>query len=159
MKPLRRPPFHPSIRRAGGLVLALAILAMTGCQKPAALAAPPPPTVGVVESRRLTVPITSTPNGTTRALQEVVVRARVRGFLTEMHFEEGSHVKKDQLLFVIDEVPYKVALQSAQAKQAEAKAAVQKAEQSKGREVAEAQLNLNEAQLNLSLVEERRVRS
>ena len=75
---------------------------------------PPAPTVGVVESRRMSVPIEVTPNGTTRALEDVTIRARVRGFLTERHFAEGAMVKKGQLLLVIDEEPYQVALQSAQ---------------------------------------------
>ena len=102
---------------------AFALLAFSGCQKPAAQAAPPAPTVGVVESRRMSVPIEVTPNGTTRALEDVTIRARVRGFLTERHFAEGAMVKKGQLLLVIDEEPYQVALQSARARQAEADAA------------------------------------
>ncbi len=141
------------------LVSAGVTLAIAGCDKPPAEAAPPPPTVGVVESIRKTVPILATPNGTTRALEDVTVRARVRGFLTERHFAEGSLVKKGQLLLVIDEEPYKIALKSAQAKQAEAEASVKKAEQSKGREVSSAQLALNQAQLFLNQVEERRSRA
>jgi membrane fusion protein, multidrug efflux system len=151
----------PPDRRKTCLIvcLAAAALAQAGCRKPDAQAAPPPPTVGVVEARRMTVPVLANPNGTTRAIQEVAVRARVRGFLTELHFQEGSFVKKDQLLFVIDEATYKVALRSARAKQAEAQAAVKKAEQSKGREVAAAQLALDDAQLNLGVIEERRSRN
>ena len=72
----------------------------------------------------MSVPIEVTPNGTTRALEDVTIRARVRGFLTERHFAEGAMVKKGQLLLVIDEEPYQVALQSARARQAEADAAL-----------------------------------
>jgi membrane fusion protein (multidrug efflux system) len=138
--------------------VALAALALAGCQKPAAQAEPPPPTVGVVESRRMSVPILVTPNGTTRALEDVTIRARVRGFLTERHFAEGSFVKKGQLLLVIDEEPYKVALHSARARQAEADAALKKAEESRAREVAAAQLELDRAQLLLAQIQERRSR-
>jgi len=144
---------------AGCLILAVVTLAMAGCEKSQTSASPPPPTVGVVESSRRTVPILATPNGTTRALEDVTIRARVRGFLTERHFQEGSLVKKGQLLLVIDEEPYKVALKSAQAKQAEAEASVKKAEQSKGREVSEAQLALDQAQLFLNQLEEKRSRA
>ena len=84
----------------------------------------------------MNIPVMVTPNGTTRALEDVTIRARVRGFLTERHFVEGAHVKKGQLLLVIDEEPYTVALQSARARQSEAAAALKKAEESKGREVA-----------------------
>ena len=134
-------------------------LALAGCQKVTAPAAAPPPVVGVVESRRMSVPIEFTPNGTTRALEYVTIRARVRGFLMERHFAEGAFVKKGQLLLVIDEEPYKVALRSAQARQAEAEAALQKAQESKAREVAAAQTELDRAQLVLAVIQERRSRS
>jgi membrane fusion protein, multidrug efflux system len=121
--------------------------------------APPPPVVGVVESKRMTVPVYAEPNGTTRALEDVTIRARVRGFLTERHFEEGSFVTKGQLLLVIEEDTYKVALDSAKAKLEVAEAALRKAEQSKAPEIAAAQLALDQAQLGLAQVEERRTRS
>lgn len=136
----------------------LAWAAFPGCSKPEAPRVPPPPLVGVVESRRMDVPIIDTPNGTTSAMEAVTLRARVRGFITERRFEEGSFVKKGDLLFVIDEEPYKVALDSALAKQAEADAAVRKAEQSKNREIAAAKVALDLAQLNLKRIEERRAR-
>jgi membrane fusion protein (multidrug efflux system) len=159
MKRFRLPPASAANRFAGCCVAALAALALAGCQKPVAQAEPPPPTVGVVESRRMSVPVLVTPNGTTRALEDVTVRARVRGFLTERHFAEGSFVKKGQLLLVIDEEPYKVALQSARARHAEAVAALRKAEESKSREVAEAQLELSRAQRLLAQVQEHRSRA
>ena len=40
--------------------------------------------------------------GTIRAQQFVEVRARVEGYLERMLFEEGTFVKKDQVLFIID---------------------------------------------------------
>ena len=107
----------------------------------------------------MTVPVLVTPNGTTRALEDVTIRARVRGFLTERHFEEGALVKKGQLLLVIDEEPYKVALRSARARQDEAAAALKKAEESKEREVAAAQVELDRAQLVLAELQERRSRA
>jgi membrane fusion protein (multidrug efflux system) len=107
----------------------------------------------------MNVPVLVTPNGTTRALEDVTIRARVRGFLTERHFAEGAHVKKGQLLLVIDEEPYKVAEQSARARLAEAAASLKKAEESKGREVAAAQLGLDLAQLLLAQIQERRSRA
>ncbi|WP_020466586.1 efflux RND transporter periplasmic adaptor subunit [Singulisphaera acidiphila] len=150
---------RPILRMVGGVVVLAASLSVAGCKKPEAQAAPPPPMVGVIKSALMTVPILATPNGTTRALEEVVVRARVRGFLTERHFEEGSHVKKGQLLLVIADQSYRVALLMSKAKQDEAEAALKKAVSSKGREVAAAQLALDEAQLALSTIEERRARA
>ena len=72
-------------------------------------------------------------------LQErVELRARVKGFLNEKHFDEGSNVKKDQLLLVIDEQPFKVRVDQAKAALDQAEAALKKAQQSKAREVAKA---------------------
>ncbi|WP_165234127.1 efflux RND transporter periplasmic adaptor subunit [Aquisphaera insulae] len=116
----------------------------------------PPPVVSVVESRRMTVPVMAEPIGTTTALQEVSVRARVRGFLKEMHFAEGGDVKKGQILFVIDEEPYKADLAAARAKLEQAEAKLKKARDSKGREVAAAQRALSQSLLDLAVVEERR---
>src|SRR5262249_38811720 len=94
--------------------------------------------------------------GTTRALQEVSIRARVRGFLKEIHFKEGGNVKAGQLLFVIDEEPFKAKLAEARAKLEQADASLKKARDSKAREVAAAQLALDEAVLALNRVEESR---
>ena len=137
---------------------ALAFATLSGCSEHAAPKVPPPPLVGVVSSRKMDVPVITNTNGTTTALEQVTLRARVRGFITERHFEEGATVKKGDLLFVIDEEPFRVALESAKSKQAEAEAAVRKAEQSKVRETSAAKVALDLAQLNLKRIEERRAR-
>ena len=104
----------------------------------------------------MTVPVMAEPIGTTRALQEVSIRARVRGFLKEIHFQEGAEVKKGQLLFVIDEEPFKAKLADAQAALEQAEATLKKAQDSKAREVAQAQLAVGQSMLALAEVEERR---
>src|SRR3954453_19331591 len=159
MHSIMRPNLTFSARQAMAVVTAAAASVPAGCQKPAPPAAPPPPTVGVVESKRMSVPILSSPNATTRSLEKVTIRARVRGFLTERRFEEGSFVKKGDLLLVIDEESYKIALESAKAKLDEAEANLTKAEKSKGRETRAAQLALDQAQLSLARIEERRNRA
>jgi RND family efflux transporter MFP subunit len=60
--------------------------------------------------------------GTTQAVGFVEVRARVSGVLESMHFEPGTHVDKDQLLFIIDPKPYQADLHAAEADLASAKA-------------------------------------
>lgn len=154
-----RSPLRSGAAVRGFVVGTFTLFGAVGCEKPAAPVAPPPPTVGVVESRRMSVPVLVTPNGTTRALEDVTIRARVRGFLTERHFEEGAFIKKGQLLLVIDEEPYKVALQLGRAREAEAAAALRKAEVSKGPQIALAQLELDRAQLVLAQIQEKRSRS
>jgi membrane fusion protein (multidrug efflux system) len=148
------------MRLACACVAAAAVLAPAGCRfSSAPPPGPPPVSVTVTVARRMTVPFVVNPIGTTRALAVVKVRARVRGFLTEKHFEDGKNVKKGDLLLVIDEEPFQVALKQAKAQLAAAKAAHEKATASKAREVARAQLALSEAQLRLDEVEERRERN
>lgn len=45
--------------------------------------------------------------------QDVEVRPQVAGTITEVCIPEGANVKKGQTLFIIDQIPYKAALQTA----------------------------------------------
>ena len=56
------------------------------------------------------------------AVESVKVRARVWGHLEKINFTEGADVKKDDLLFVIDQRPYKAALARADAEVAQSEA-------------------------------------
>jgi RND family efflux transporter MFP subunit len=66
--------------------------------------------------------------GTVRAVAEVDVRARVRGYLREQHFQDGQLVEVDQLLFRIDPEPFEVALAEAKGRLASAAAEVRRAQ-------------------------------
>jgi RND family efflux transporter MFP subunit len=129
---------------------------VAGCSPTDAYVPPAPPDVTVSAPVRRSVTNYIEYTGTTKAVETVDLRARVKGFLKERHFDERTPVAKDQLLFVIDEEPFKVALDMARAKLAEAEAAVKKAEQSKTKEVAEAQLALDQSSLGLARIDERR---
>jgi RND family efflux transporter MFP subunit len=52
--------------------------------------------------------------GRLEAVNSVEIRARVSGYLEKMHFREGAIVKKDDLLFEIDDRPYKADLARAE---------------------------------------------
>jgi RND family efflux transporter MFP subunit len=132
---------------------------VVGCERGNTYAPPPPPEVTVSHPIRKEVTTYLEYTGTTKAYESVEIRARVKGFLKERHFVDGSDVKAGQLLLVIDEEPYKVKLDVANAKLAEAKAALQKAEQSKMREVARAQMALDQALFLLAKIDESRQRS
>lgn len=66
--------------------------------------------------------------GKISAQQFVEVRARVEGYLEEMLFEEGTYVKKNQILFIIDPKPYKASVEKAKAQLNKNKALELKAE-------------------------------
>src|SRR5690606_10449898 len=61
--------------------------------------------------------------GRFEASNRVEVRARVSGFLEKVSFTDGQHVKKGQILFIIDQRPFKIELEQAQANYAQAKSA------------------------------------
>ena len=119
---------------------------------------PPPPevTVGTPVQRAVQSYLEYT--GSTKSLATVNLRARVKGFLKEVHFKEGNEVKAGDLMLVIDEEPFKIQADIVQAKLDEAEASYKKAEQSKAREVAQAQISLDSAVLLLDQIEERRNR-
>jgi RND family efflux transporter MFP subunit len=59
------------------------------------------------------------------AKEYVEIRARVSGYLTEIHFEDGQIVKQGDLLFVIDPRPYEATLAAARAQLAQGNAQVE----------------------------------
>ncbi len=87
----------------------------------------PPPEVVVAPVISRTVPIVGDYVARTEARQTVEIRAQVGGALEKVLFQEGSQVKVGQLLFVIDQRPYRTALQEAQATLAQAEAALRQA--------------------------------
>lgn len=88
----------------------------TGCgQKAPALVESKPEEVEV--SQPLTREITDHDDFTGRmaAKETVEIRARVRGHLVKVNFQEGEEVKEGDLLFEIDPRPYKASLDQAEA--------------------------------------------
>ncbi|WP_295937367.1 efflux RND transporter periplasmic adaptor subunit [uncultured Alistipes sp.] len=59
-----------------------------------------------------------------RGRQDINIYPQVSGTISELRVNEGQTVSKDQTLFIIDQVPYKAALQTAEANVAAAKATV-----------------------------------
>lgn len=82
------------------------------------------PIVSIMPTQQENVEIYGDYVGRIRAQQFVEVRARVEGFLEQMLFEEGTHVNKDQVLFIINQDQYiaKVDKVKAQLKKDEAQA-------------------------------------
>jgi membrane fusion protein (multidrug efflux system) len=82
----------------------------------------PTQTVTVVEVPQRTVSVGADFVARTEGVPTVEIRARVSGVLEQVRFREGSEVKKDQILFVIQQDEYKAALQTAKAQLAKAEA-------------------------------------
>jgi len=109
-------------------VAALATVAMLSgaCEKPAAVA-PPPPEVYVTTAVQKDVPVYLDLVGQAQGFQDVDIRARVEGFLETVNFREGSFVRKGDLLYQIDQAPLETAVAQANADVATATTRLQKA--------------------------------
>ena len=113
-----------TLRHVAGL---LPLLLLTACDDPAtpqaAEAAPPPVMVArpvvkqIIEEDEFT--------GRFEAVASVDVRARVGGYLDSVAFTDGAMVKKGDLLFVIDQRPFRNALNQTEARLAEAQTQLQ----------------------------------
>ena len=66
--------------------------------------------------------LSTTYSATIRGRQDIDIYPQVSGFLTQLCVEEGQAVRKGQILFIIDQVPYKAALETAVANVESAKA-------------------------------------
>ena len=73
------------------------------------------PTVSVEKTTAEDVEIYGEYVGSVRAQQFVEIRARVEGYLEKMLFAEGKYIKKDQLLFVINQEQYRAKVNKAKA--------------------------------------------
>ena len=63
------------------------------------------------------------------AIDYVEMRARVSGYLDEIHFDDGQMVDEGDLLFVIDPLPFEADLRAAQAEVAQSQARLDLAQQ------------------------------
>ena len=68
--------------------------------------------------------IPSNYSATIRGRQDIAIYPQVSGTISELCVNEGQQVSKGQTLFIIDQVPYKAALQTAEANVEAAKAGV-----------------------------------
>jgi membrane fusion protein (multidrug efflux system) len=87
-------------------------LVLTGCGEQKA-AGPAAPTVEVAKVVVKDVPIVREWVGTTDGLVNAKINAQVQGYLIKQNYQEGSEVKKGQVLFEIDPRPFQAALEQA----------------------------------------------
>jgi len=120
---------HPAtiVLRLAALIFVVASCFPVGILAADAPAAPPAVTVSQPIRRELAEWDEYT--GQFAAKEYVEIRARVSGYLTEIHFADGQIVKEGDLLFVIDPRPYEATLAAARAQLAQANAQVDLATQ------------------------------
>jgi len=111
------------------LAIALVLLAstVTGC-KGKKEAAPPPPAVTVATPVEKNVQTYGEFTGYTAAVESVDIRARVKGFLNKVAFEDAAVVKKGDLLFIIEQDPYKAQCDQTKAELESAEAELERAQ-------------------------------
>lgn len=104
-----------SQRRLLPLVLLASASILASCTRAAAPAAAAPPEVDVARVDSREIEDWDVFNGRIAAVDTVDVRPRVTGYITNLAYQEGGVVRKGDLLFVIDQRPYRAALDSARA--------------------------------------------
>ncbi len=101
-------------RTAAAALLGLILLFPPGCTQKQQSAPPPPPKVTVSQPVRQDIVDYLEFSGNTQAINTVQLRARVEGYLDAVYFKDGAVVKKDQLLFLIQQNTYFAMLQQAE---------------------------------------------
>jgi RND family efflux transporter MFP subunit len=115
-------------------MVALLAVALSGCDnKPATPQAAAPP-VTVAQPVKRTVTDWDEFTGRFDAVEEVQVRARVGGFVTNVEFRDGAFVNAGDLLYIIDPRPFEAVAEQAdgQLSDARAKAELAKRELDRG---------------------------
>lgn len=88
-------------------------------------AAMPPLPVSVINVQPTAVPISVEAVAQTEGAKEVEIRPRVGGILLKKLFEEGVSIKAGQAMFLIDPVPFQIALAQAKAQLEQQKSRVE----------------------------------
>lgn len=113
------------LRGLGPLVVLLAIT-LSGCgDKPPPQAAAAAPPVTVAQPTKRTVTDWDEFTGRFEAVEEVQVRARVGGFVTNVEFKDGDMVHTGDLLYLIDSRPFEAVAEQADGQLADARAKVE----------------------------------
>jgi membrane fusion protein (multidrug efflux system) len=105
-----------------GFIVAVLLIAATHSGAKPTAKAPPSPGVEVAPVEQKDVPIYGEWIGTLQGLVTADVKAQVTGYLLRRDYQEGSYVKKGQLLFEIDPRPFRAALEQAKGQLAQAEA-------------------------------------
>lgn len=161
-------------------VVVLATSTLSACGQRNTFVPPPPPKVEVAAPLKQTVTRYLQATGNTAAVNSTTLVARVQGFIQSINYNDGDSVKAGQTLFVIEQKPYQLALEEAQAGKSSAEATTKKSKADYDRQAdlaaknissqatldaatatydaavaaeKQAQVNIDQAQLNLGYTE------
>lgn len=101
----------------------LTALTLVGCKSKSGSGNPPPQFVKFVKVHTEAVPVDTSLPGRVSAFEQAQIRPQVGGVVLKRYFEQGTDVKKDQLLYLINPAPYKAAFETAKAQLLHARAA------------------------------------
>jgi membrane fusion protein (multidrug efflux system) len=119
--------------RSIAAVSMLAVMVLAGCGQQGGPPAPPAPEVSVIKLAPTSITVFEDYAAQTEAVDTVEIRARVGGILERQAYVDGASVKKDDLLFLIDQQPYIAALEQAKGNLAQAQASLQNSKQNLAR--------------------------
>ncbi len=123
-----------TVRMVSFLFSLLACLGLAACQQEAAAPpATPVPEVAVITVTTQTVPDEPEFIGETESSLPVEIRPQVTGLVKERLFQEGRDVKKGDLLYQIDPVPFQAAAANARAMVAQSEARLVQAKRNHAR--------------------------
>ncbi|MGA7485787.1 MAG: efflux RND transporter periplasmic adaptor subunit [Xanthobacteraceae bacterium] len=108
-------PMPPSLRVLTVVALIGLAPVLAACDQRQQQAAPPPPKVTVAKPIKRTIIDQDEYVGRFVPIDVVEVRARVSGYLDQVHFQDGQIVKQGDLLFTIDKRPFQNTLDQARA--------------------------------------------
>ncbi len=104
-----------------GVLLATSTLLFSACGEKAPPAVQAAPQITAVTAEQKTVPLVKEFVGEVLGRADIPIRARVDGYLEQIHFREGRRVKKGQLLYSIDDQPFREDVNAAESQVAEAR--------------------------------------
>ena len=112
----------------GFAALAIAIVALSGCQEQQTTSKRSTREYDAMILESTSRKLSSTYSATIQGKQDIDIRPKVSGYITDIYVKEGAIVRKNQTLFVIDQAPYQAELQTAEANVDVAQATVDAAE-------------------------------
>jgi len=109
------------------ILIATILLYINGCGEEKSTPppkSPPPLIVDVVTVEKKKFPLWVQFTGTTQAVSDQEIRARVSGRLEKRYFEDGAHVEKGDKLFLVEQSQYKSNLEKAESQKKKDEAAL-----------------------------------